>query len=50
MLCAADVTPEMDIAQEETFGPIMTVMRAVDDADAIRIVSTRLHPTEREGV
>ncbi|EGD79685.1 aldehyde dehydrogenase [Salpingoeca rosetta] len=35
-----DVTPDMHIAQEETFGPIMTLMRAEDDEDAIRIANS----------
>lgn len=33
-----DVTPEMKIAQEEVFGPVMVIMKAKDDNDAIRIV------------
>jgi acyl-CoA reductase-like NAD-dependent aldehyde dehydrogenase len=28
-----DVTPDMKIAQEEVFGPVMTVMRVPDDSD-----------------
>ncbi len=35
----ADVTPEMRIAQEEIFGPILCVMRAKDFDDAIRIAN-----------
>jgi acyl-CoA reductase-like NAD-dependent aldehyde dehydrogenase len=34
-----DVTTEMEIAQEEVFGPIMVVFKAKDDEDAIRIVN-----------
>lgn len=35
-----DVTPEMDIAQQEVFGPVMTVMRATDVDDAVRIANS----------
>jgi acyl-CoA reductase-like NAD-dependent aldehyde dehydrogenase len=35
----ANVTPEMRIAQEEIFGPILCVMRAKDFDDAIRIAN-----------
>lgn len=35
----ADVTPEMRIAQEETFGPIMLIMRVKDEADALRVAN-----------
>lgn len=35
----ADVTPTMVAAQEETFGPVMVLMRAADEADAIRIAN-----------
>lgn len=34
-----DVTPEMDIAQHEVFGPVMVLMKARNDEDAIRIVT-----------
>ena len=34
-----DVTPEMEIAQEEIFGPVATMFRFKDDADAIRIAN-----------
>jgi hypothetical protein len=34
-----DVTPEMDIARNEVFGPVMVMMKAQDDEDALRIVS-----------
>ncbi len=35
----ADVTPEMTIAREEIFGPVLAVMRAKDFDDAIRIAN-----------
>jgi acyl-CoA reductase-like NAD-dependent aldehyde dehydrogenase len=35
----ADVTPEMDIARDELFGPVMLLMRVQDDADAVRIAN-----------
>jgi acyl-CoA reductase-like NAD-dependent aldehyde dehydrogenase len=35
----ADVTPEMRIAQEEIFGPVLAVMKAADGADALRIAN-----------
>jgi alpha-ketoglutaric semialdehyde dehydrogenase len=35
----ADVTPEMRIAQEEIFGPVLAVMKAADCADALRIAN-----------
>ena len=35
----ADVTPDMDIAQQEVFGPVMLLMRARDDAHAIEIAN-----------
>jgi malonate-semialdehyde dehydrogenase (acetylating)/methylmalonate-semialdehyde dehydrogenase len=34
-----DVTPEMDIAQEEVFGPVLCVIRAATLDEAIRIVN-----------
>jgi aldehyde dehydrogenase (NAD+) len=34
------VTTEMEIAQEEVFGPIMVIFKAKDDEDAARIVNT----------
>jgi aldehyde dehydrogenase (NAD+) len=36
----ADVRPEMRIAQEEVFGPVLSVIPYEDDADAIRIANT----------
>ncbi len=35
----ADVTPEMTIAREEIFGPVLAVMRARDFEDAVRIAN-----------
>jgi acyl-CoA reductase-like NAD-dependent aldehyde dehydrogenase len=35
----ADVTPEMDIARDEVFGPVMLLMRFADDAEAVRIAN-----------
>lgn len=35
-----DVTTEMEIAQEEVFGPIMSVFKAKDTDDAIRIANS----------
>ncbi len=35
----ADVTPEMRIAQEETFGPVMLLMRVKDEEDALRVAN-----------
>jgi aldehyde dehydrogenase (NAD+) len=35
----ADVTPKMRIAQEEIFGPVVSLIRAEDLEDAIRIVN-----------
>ena len=35
----ADVTPDMAIAQEEVFGPVLSVLRFSDDEDAIRIAT-----------
>jgi acyl-CoA reductase-like NAD-dependent aldehyde dehydrogenase len=35
----ADVTPDMDIAQEEVFGPVMLLMRFGDDAQAIDLAN-----------
>jgi aldehyde dehydrogenase (NAD+) len=36
----ADVLPEMRIAQEEVFGPVLCVIRFRDDEDAIRIANS----------
>ncbi|QQM44392.1 aldehyde dehydrogenase family protein [Streptomyces liliifuscus] len=35
----ADVTPEMAIAQEEIFGPVLSILRYEDEADALRIAN-----------
>jgi acyl-CoA reductase-like NAD-dependent aldehyde dehydrogenase len=35
----ADVTPEMDVARDEMFGPVMLLMRFRDDAEALRIAN-----------
>ncbi len=35
----ADVTPEMDIMQQETFGPVMLLCRVRDEHDAIAIAN-----------
>jgi len=35
----SDVTPAMRIAREEVFGPVLTVLRAADEAEAIRIAN-----------
>ncbi|EPC00768.1 aldehyde dehydrogenase [Litchfieldella anticariensis FP35 = DSM 16096] len=34
-----DVTPEMEIAREEVFGPVLVVMAFDDEADAIRLAN-----------
>jgi aldehyde dehydrogenase (NAD+) len=35
----ADVTPEMTIAQEEIFGPVISILRYEDEADALHIAN-----------
>ncbi|MET9439536.1 aldehyde dehydrogenase family protein [Streptomyces sp. NPDC006610] len=35
----ADVTPEMTIAQEEIFGPVLAMLRYEDEEDALRIAN-----------
>ncbi|MFD5426318.1 aldehyde dehydrogenase family protein [Streptomyces sp. NPDC127084] len=35
----ADVTPEMTIAQEEIFGPVVSILRYEDEDDALRIAN-----------
>ncbi|MET9295473.1 aldehyde dehydrogenase family protein [Streptomyces sp. NPDC003077] len=35
----ADVTPDMTIAQEEIFGPVLSVLRYEDEDDAVRIAN-----------
>lgn len=34
-----DVTPEMDIAREEVFGPVLVIMAFDDEADAVRLAN-----------
>ena len=36
----SDVTPEMTIAQEEIFGPVLAIMAAEDEDDAIRLANS----------
>jgi aldehyde dehydrogenase (NAD+) len=35
----ADVTPDMTIAQEEIFGPVLSILRYQDEEDALRIAN-----------
>lgn len=35
----ADVTADMDIAQDEVFGPVMLLMRVHDDAEAVKVAN-----------
>ncbi|MFF7332104.1 aldehyde dehydrogenase family protein [Streptomyces sp. NPDC008150] len=35
----ADVTPDMAVAQEEIFGPVLTILRYEDEDDAVRIAN-----------
>jgi acyl-CoA reductase-like NAD-dependent aldehyde dehydrogenase len=35
----ADVTPDMTIAQEEIFGPVLTILGYADDDDAVRVAN-----------
>ncbi len=35
----AEVTPEMDIAREEVFGPVMLLMRVKDDDEAVKLAN-----------
>ncbi|MFJ7150041.1 aldehyde dehydrogenase family protein [Streptomyces sp. NPDC100445] len=35
----ADVTPEMTVAQEEIFGPVLSILRYDDEDDALRIAN-----------
>ncbi|MEV1066691.1 aldehyde dehydrogenase family protein [Streptomyces sp. NPDC050263] len=35
----ADVTPDMTVAQEEIFGPVLTILRYEDEDDALRIAN-----------
>lgn len=36
----ADVTPDMPVCQEETFGPVAAVLVAADDEEAVRIANS----------
>lgn len=38
-----DVTPDMRIAQEEVFGPVLSVMRFKDEAEAVRIANGTIY-------
>jgi acyl-CoA reductase-like NAD-dependent aldehyde dehydrogenase len=35
-----DVRPEMAVAQEEAFGPVLSILRVKDDADAVRVANS----------
>jgi aldehyde dehydrogenase (NAD+) len=37
-----DVTPDMSIAQEEIFGPVLTILPYEDEADAVRIANSTI--------
>jgi acyl-CoA reductase-like NAD-dependent aldehyde dehydrogenase len=39
----ADVTPDMTIAQEEIFGPVLAIMPYDDEADALRIANATIY-------
>ncbi|MGW7100792.1 aldehyde dehydrogenase family protein [Streptomyces sp. NPDC054838] len=39
----ADVTPEMTIAQEEIFGPVLSILRYEDEEDALRIANDTVY-------
>ena len=39
----ADVTPEMTIAQEEIFGPVLSIMPYDDEDDAVRIANSTVY-------
>ncbi len=39
----ADVTPEMTIAQEEIFGPVLAIMPYDDEDDAVRIANSTVY-------
>jgi acyl-CoA reductase-like NAD-dependent aldehyde dehydrogenase len=39
----ADVTPDMTIAREEIFGPVLSVMPYADEADAVRIANDTVY-------
>lgn len=39
----ADVTPDMTIAQEEIFGPVLSILTYTDDDDAVRIANDTVY-------
>ncbi len=39
----ADVTPEMAIAQEEIFGPVLSILKYTDEDDAVRIANSTVY-------
>ncbi|MBB5936321.1 aldehyde dehydrogenase family protein [Streptomyces zagrosensis] len=39
----ADVTPEMTIAQEEIFGPVLSILKYADEDDALRIANDTVY-------
>ncbi|MFE6620908.1 aldehyde dehydrogenase family protein [Streptomyces sp. NPDC057740] len=39
----ADVTPDMTVAQEEIFGPVLSILRYEDEEDALRIANGTLY-------
>src|SRR4029078_540680 len=39
----SEVTPEMRIAQEEIFGPVLVIQPYTDEADAIRIANATVY-------
>ena len=39
----ADVSPAMQIAREEVFGPVLAVMRFKDEADAVRLANSTVY-------
>jgi acyl-CoA reductase-like NAD-dependent aldehyde dehydrogenase len=39
----ADVTPDMTIAQEEIFGPVLSIMTYTDEDDAVRIANSTVY-------
>jgi acyl-CoA reductase-like NAD-dependent aldehyde dehydrogenase len=39
----SEVTPEMTIAQEEIFGPVLTIMPYEDEDDAVRIANDSVY-------
>jgi aldehyde dehydrogenase (NAD+) len=39
----SEVTPEMRIAQEEIFGPVVVIMPYEDEADAVRIANATVY-------